>query len=96
MELGYLPSFCTACYRSGRTGDEFMKICKEQNIHNFCHPNAILTLKEYLSDYASEETKQVGETLISSETELIDNEKIKEITKQNLKKIKNGERDFCF
>lgn len=96
MELGYLPSFCTACYRSGRTGDEFMKICKEQNIHNFCHPNAILTLKEYLSDYASEETKQVGETLISSETELIDNEKIKEITKQNLKKIENGERDFCF
>ena len=96
MELGYLPSFCTACYRSGRTGDEFMKICKEQNIHNFCHPNAILTLKEYLSDYASKETKQVGETLISSETELIDNEKIKEITKQNLKKIENGERDFCF
>lgn len=96
MELGYLPSFCTACYRSGRTGDEFMTICKEQNIHNFCHPNAILTLKEYLSDYASEETKQVGETLISSETELIDNEKIKEITKQNLKKIENGERDFCF
>ena len=60
MELGYVPSFCTACYREGRVGDRFMEICKEQKIHNFCHPNAIMTLKEYLEDYASTETKKVG------------------------------------
>lgn len=58
MELGYVPSFCTACYREGRVGDRFMEICKEQKIHNFCHPNAIMTLKEYLEDYASTETKK--------------------------------------
>lgn len=96
MELGYLPSFCTACYRSGRTGDRFMEICKEQNIHNFCHPNAILTLKEYLVDYASEETHKAGDKLLEKETELIEDGNIKQITKENLKKIESGERDFCF
>ena len=96
MELGYLPSFCTACYRSGRTGDRFMEICKGQQIHNFCHPNAILTLKEYLNDYASEQTRQTGDKLIEKETDLINDEKIKNITRENLKKIDLGERDFCF
>ena len=96
MELGYLPSFCTACYRSGRTGDRFMEICKGQQIHNFCHPNAILTLKEYLNDYASEQTRQTGDKLIEKETDLINDEKIKNITKENLKKIDLGKRYFCF
>lgn len=96
MELGYLPSFCTSCYRQGRTGDRFMEICKSQQIHNFCQPNAIMTLKEYLQDYASNETKAIGEKLISKEIELIKNEKIKQTVKENLKKIEEGQRDFKF
>ena len=96
MELGYLPSFCTSCYRQGRTGDRFMEICKSQQIHNFCQPNAIMTLKEYLEDYASDETKAIGEKLISKEIELIENEKIKQTVKENLKKIEEGQRDFKF
>ena len=96
MELGYLPSFCTSCYRQGRTGDRFMEICKSQQIHNFCQPNAIMTLKEYLEDYASDETKAIGEKLIAKEVELIKNEKIKQTVKENLKKIEQGERDFKF
>ena len=96
MELGYLPSFCTSCYREGRTGERFMEICKSQQIHNFCEPNAIMTLKEYLEDYASDETKAIGEKLISKEIELIKNEKIKQTVKENLKKIEQGERDFKF
>lgn len=96
MELGYLPSFCTACYGSGRTGDRFMEICKKQQIHNFCHPNAIMTLKEYLQDYASEETKRVGEKLIDSELQTLEDESIKCIVEDNLQKIENGERNFKF
>ena len=96
MELGYLPSFCTSCYRQGRTGDRFMEICKSQQIHNFCQPNAIMTLKEYLEDYASDVTKKLGNELISKEVELIENEKIKQVVKENLKKIEQGERDFKF
>lgn len=96
MEIGYLPSFCTACYREGRTGDRFMQLCKSKQILNCCHPNAILTLNEYLEDYAKSETKTTGESLILNEIEKIPNEKTKGILKQNLKKIKNGERDFRF
>ncbi len=96
MELGYLPSFCTSCYRQGRTGDRFMEICKSQQIHNFCQPNAIMTLKEYLEDYASDETKAIGEKLILKEVELIENEKIKQTVRENLKKIEEGQRDFKF
>lgn len=96
MELGYVPSFCTACYRAGRVGADFMKICKEQRIHSFCHPNALLTLKEYLEDYASSETKIVGEKVIVKELELIENETIKENVVKYLVKIENGERDFRF
>ena len=96
MELGYLPSFCTACYGSGRTGDRFMEICKSQQIHNFCHPNAIMTLKEYLMDYASEETQKVGNALIEKEIEKIESEEIKSKVKENLQKIENGERNFKF
>lgn len=96
MELGYVPSFCTACYREGRVGDRFMSICKQQQIHNFCHPNAIMTLKEYLEDYAKPDTKAVGEKLIAREIEAIDNETIKSKTKEYLEKISKGGRDFRF
>lgn len=96
MKLGYLPSFCTACYGSGRTGERFMEICKGQQIHNFCHPNAIMTLDEYLQDYASDETKKVGENLISKEVEALENPEIKAVVKKNLDKISNGERNFKF
>lgn len=96
MEMGYVPSFCTACYRSGRTGDRFMEVCKSQQIRNFCHPNAIMTLKEYLEDYASDETKKIGEALIAKEIEKLENAKIKETVQMDLAKICGGERDFKF
>lgn len=96
MELGYVPSFCTACYREGRVGDRFMEICKEQKIHNFCHPNAIMTLEEYLEDYASPETRKVGEELIDKELKTLGNNKLKCAVKENLDKIKHGKRDFRF
>lgn len=98
MELGYVPSFCTACYRAGRVGDRFMEICKEKQIHNFCHPNALITLKEYLEDYASEKTKAVGSNLIKHELENFqnDNNNIKTKTIEYLNKIEHGERDFRF
>lgn len=97
MELGYLPSFCTACYRNGRTGDRFMEICKDKQIHNFCHPNAILTLKEYLEDYASPATKAVGEKLIASEQKTLEcPECVKLKVAEDLKKIEQGGRDFNF
>lgn len=97
MELGYLPSFCTACYRNGRTGDRFMEICKDKQIHNFCHPNAILTLKEYLEDYASPETKEVGEKLISKEQKTLEcSECVKLKVAEDLEKIEQGGRDYNF
>ena len=94
MELGYLPSFCTACYGSGRTGDRFMEICKSQQIQNFCHPNAIMTLKEYLEDYASADTKVIGDKLIAKEVETLGDLQSK--VKENLVKIEKGERAFKF
>lgn len=96
MEIGYLPSFCTACYREGRTGDRFMELCKSKQILNCCHPNAIITLQEYLEDYASPETKKLGEKLIVKEIEKIPNVKTKEVLKKNLEMIKSGKRDFRF
>lgn len=94
MELGYLPSFCTSCYRAGRTGDDFMKICKQKQIHNFCHPNALSTLKEYLEDYASEETKKLGEKLIEEELKTFKNENMIKLVKANLEKVASGKRDI--
>jgi 2-iminoacetate synthase len=94
MELGYIPSFCTACYREGRTGDRFMSLCKSGQIQNCCHPNALMTLQEYLEDYASPDTRRLGETLIQSETARIPGEKVRGIVRNNLINIKNGERDF--
>ena len=96
MEIGYLPSFCTACYREGRTGDRFMSLCKSGQIQNCCHPNALITLKEYLEDYASPETKVIGNTLIEKEIENIPKDQVKEIVRSNLIDIVNGQRDFRF
>ena len=96
MEEGFIPSFCTACYREGRTGDRFMELCKNGQILNCCHPNALITLKEFLMDYASEETKKIGEELIKAEIERIPKEKVKEICRQHLEKIEEGIRDFRF
>ena len=96
MKMGYIPSFCTACYREGRTGDRFMSLCKSGQIQNCCHPNALMTLKEFLMDYASDETRKIGEALIEKEIENIPKEKVKEIAKQNLENIVKGSRDFRF
>ncbi|MBE5870012.1 MAG: [FeFe] hydrogenase H-cluster radical SAM maturase HydG [Lachnospiraceae bacterium] len=96
MEKGYIPSFCTACYREGRTGDRFMSLCKSGQIQNCCHPNALMTLEEYLIDYASEDTRQIGETLIMRELENIPKEAVKQVVLKRLEQIKNGERDFRF
>ena len=96
MRLGYIPSFCTACYREGRTGDRFMSLCKSGQIQNCCHPNALMTLKEYLLDYASEDTKNVGEQLILQELNNIPKDKVREITMKNLGAIEKGQRDFRF
>ena len=96
MELDHIPSFCTACYREGRTGDRFMSLCKSGQIQNCCHPNAIITLKEFLQDYASDATRAVGETMIARELESIPNEKVRNITREYLTKIEQGARDFRF
>lgn len=96
MRAGYIPSFCTACYREGRTGDRFMSLCKSGQILNCCHPNALMTLKEYLMDYASKDTRAVGEKLIENELDKIPNEKVLSICRDNLKKIEDGSRDFRF
>ena len=97
MKLGYIPSFCTACYREGRTGDRFMALCKNGQIQNCCHPNALMTLTEYLVDYASEETKEIGFDLIAKELNKIPKEKVKAIAAQNIEDIKaSNRRDFRF
>jgi len=96
MELGYIPSFCTACYREGRTGDRFMSLCKSGQIQNCCHPNALMTLKEYLEDYASDQTKIIGEKLISEEIRKVTQDKVRRIAEENLIKISEGSRDFRF
>lgn len=96
MEMNYIPSFCTACYREGRTGDRFMSLCKSGQIQNCCHPNALMTLKEYLMDYASEETRKIGEALIQAELQNIPKENVRNICRDHLEKIEQGIRDFRF
>ncbi len=97
MELDHIPSFCTACYREGRTGDRFMSLCKTGQILNCCHPNALMTLTEYLEDYASDETKEIGYKMIERELEKIPKDKVKEIAKSNIQDIKSSNRrDFRF
>ena len=98
LDLGYLPSFCTACYRAGRQGDRFMELCKNEQIADFCHPNAIMTLEEYLIDYASDDTRKKGEKLIAEELqkpEVAEAKTFATLTK-NLEAIKQGSRDFRF
>lgn len=96
MEMDYIPSFCTACYREGRTGDRFMSLCKSGQILNCCHPNALITLQEYLEDYATPGTKSVGEALIQREINRVPNPKVREIVRKNLAIISAGARDFRF
>ena len=96
MKAGYIPSFCTACYREGRTGDRFMALCKSGQILNCCHPNALMTLKEYLIDYAKPETRAIGERLIEQELEKNTNPNVKEIARQHVLDMEQGERDFRF
>lgn len=96
MEMDYVPSFCTACYRAGRTGDRFMSLLKSKQIVNCCHPNALMTLKEYLEDYASPKTKEIGEALIQKELLTVPNEKVRAKAAEYIAHIHEGERDFRF
>ena len=96
LDLGYIPSFCTACYREGRTGDRFMSLVKKGQIANCCLPNALLTLKEYLQDYASPATRQKGEAMIARLLETVPGEKVRENARRYLESIGEGQRDFRF
>lgn len=96
MDMEYIPSFCTACYREGRTGDRFMFLCKSGQIQNCCLPNALMTLKEYLMDYASQDTREKGEAMIAREIENIPKEKVRQIVREHLEEIEKGNRDFRF
>ncbi|MCR2024665.1 [FeFe] hydrogenase H-cluster radical SAM maturase HydG [Anaerotruncus colihominis] len=96
LDLGHIPSFCTACYREGRTGDRFMHLVKSQQIGNCCDPNALMTLKEYLEDYASPETRAKGEAMIAQMLPRIPNEKVRRLTTEHLAEIAAGKRDFRF
>ncbi|MCI5721525.1 MAG: [FeFe] hydrogenase H-cluster radical SAM maturase HydG [Firmicutes bacterium] len=96
IDMDFIPSFCTACYREGRTGDRFMDLCKHKQILNCCHPNALMTLKEYLVDYASPQTRVAGEALIERELGNIPKEKVRRIAEEYIKEIEHGKRDFRF
>jgi 2-iminoacetate synthase len=96
LEMKFIPSFCTACYREGRTGDRFMSLVKAGQIGNCCQPNALMTLKEYLEDYASDDTKKKGEALIAAEVPKIPNDKVRAIVKEHLEELNEGKRDFRF
>lgn len=96
LELGYIPSFCTACYREGRTGDRFMALVRSGQIANCCQPNALMTLQEYLEDYASVDTRANGKVVIEREIGNVLHEKVRDKAMENLKKIVGGERDFRF
>ncbi len=96
LDTGYLPSFCTACYRAGRTGDRFMEFAKNGDIAMYCQANSIMTMKEYICDYASKETREAGERVIENELPKITHEKVKLASIKRLKRIEEGERDFRF
>lgn len=93
-DMNYIPSFCTACYRAGRTGEQFMKVAKSKFVHNFCIPNAIFTLKEYLLDYASDETRAKGEEILKQHMKQFEGEPVYDTILENLKRIEKGERDL--
>jgi 2-iminoacetate synthase len=95
INLGYIPSFCTACYKEGRTGDRFMQLCKEGQILNCCHPNSLMTLKEYAMDYATPNTKKMADILVEKEIDKVPNEKVRKLVEENLRLIsENNRRDF--
>ena len=96
IESGYIPSFCTACYREGRTGDRFMSLLKSGQIQNCCHPNALMTLKEFLTDYASLKRRARREKLIEDELKKIPDQKVRRIAADYIAQIENGKRDFRF
>lgn len=96
LDMGHIPSFCTACYREGRTGDRFMSLLKSGQIVNCCHPNALITLKEYLQDYATDDTKKLGDKIIQKELEKITNPVVKKKASEFIGEIENGKRDFRF
>ena len=96
LKLGYVSSFCTACYREGRTGDRFMRLAKSGQISNVCQPNSLMTLKEYLLDYAIDETKQIGEYVIYEEFKRIKNPRVKQIAQNYINQLEDGKRDFRF
>ncbi len=97
IENGHIPSFCTACYREGRTGDRFMSLCKNGQILNCCHPNALMTLSEYLEDYASDKTKEAGYKMVEEELKRVPNDKVRGIATENIEAIKSSNRrDFRF
>lgn len=96
LDLDHIPSFCTACYREGRTGDRFMTLLKNGQISNCCLPNALMTLKEYLKDYASPSTREKGEAMIKRLLGDIPNERVRGKASDYLARIENGERDFRF
>ena len=96
LERGYVPSFCTACYREGRTGDRFMRLAKSGQIGNVCQPNALMTLKEYLLDYASEGTRDRGEEVIAEEIERIKHPIVKQKAQDYIDQLEGGKRDFRF
>lgn len=96
LDTGHIPSFCTACYREGRTGDRFMSLVKSGNIANCCAPNALMTLKEYMEDYASPAVREKGERMIRQEITKIPNPRVKEVVSENLRYISEGKRDFRF
>ncbi len=96
LQINYIPSFCTACYRAGRTGDRFMSLVKAGKIGDCCTPNALMTLKEYLVDYASPETRAIGDTLIESELKKLSNPRVRELATHHIQDILNGQRDFRF
>ena len=92
--MGNIPSFCTSCYRAGRTGEHFMKVAKSKFVHNYCIPNAMFTLKEYLIDYATPETKAKGETVLQEHLDKFKGDPRYNTIVQTLEKIENGQRDL--
>ncbi|MDK0710170.1 [FeFe] hydrogenase H-cluster radical SAM maturase HydG [Clostridium perfringens] len=96
MEAGYIPSYCTACYREGRTGERFMDIVKSGELYKICEANALITLKEFIDDYGTDRTREIGDNLIKKSIDEIDNESFRKSVEEKINKISNGTRDLRF
>ncbi|EOT2917202.1 [FeFe] hydrogenase H-cluster radical SAM maturase HydG [Clostridium perfringens] len=96
MEAGYIPSYCTACYREGRTGERFMDIVKSGELYKICEANALITLKEFIDDYGTDRTREIGDKLIKKSIDEIDNESFRKSVEEKINKISNGTRDLRF